>query len=118
MGLFREAFKDFAEASKMPNCHLRGQTFPIELREGVCSDNAQELSQTERGMHLNWVKGNLQLPGSREGAGDEAATSPAGLHMLPTRHSPCCPGASDPEGQQKPVLAPCSSQSVPTQFCS
>lgn len=44
LGLFREVFKDFAEASKMPNCHLRGQTFPTELHEGVRSGDAGELS--------------------------------------------------------------------------
>lgn len=76
-----EIFKDFADASKTPNCHLRGQAFPTELHGGVCSDDAQELRQTERGMHLNWVKGNLQLPGSREGARNNTAGSPAGLHV-------------------------------------
>lgn len=57
-------------------------------------------------MHLNWVKGSLQLPGSRGGARDKGAASPAGLHTLPARHGPCCPVVSDPEGQQKPVPAP------------
>lgn len=44
LGLFREVFKDFAEAGKMPDGHLRGQAFPTELSKGVCWDEAQELS--------------------------------------------------------------------------
>lgn len=44
--------------------------------------------------------------GSREGARDEMAASLAGLHVLPARHGPRCPVASDPEGQHKTVPAP------------
>lgn len=36
LGLFREVFKDFAEAGKMPDDHLKGQPFPTELSKGVC----------------------------------------------------------------------------------
>lgn len=43
LGLFREVFKDFAEASKMPGGHLRGQPFPTELSKGVCWDEAREM---------------------------------------------------------------------------